>query len=303
MHRHQLVRIFALVAAGAGGLCLVAGARSAAVPAWQPPKQSLTVYASRQSVGDLEVKGLVAHPGYVRYTDLLRLPQIAATVADDPDYAGVTMRVTGVALEALARALGVSPTSDLIDALCTDGYRSHYPADYIRIHHPFLVLTVDGMLTSAWAAKAHVDDPGPYFILYDRFTPDLHVLSHVDRAQLPTNVVRLNFSTTLATFGSIAPRGSFAAGLPVQQGFTIAKQNCLRCHAQGIYGGSKAGHSWDELGEIAHRRPAFFAEYIRNPKAANPNAQMPGNPEYDTATLAALTAYFRTFDPREAVAR
>jgi hypothetical protein len=25
------------------------------------------------------------------------------------------------------------------------------------------------------------------------------------------------------------------------------------------------------------------------------NAKMPGNPEYDAATLAALTAYFRTF--------
>jgi hypothetical protein len=46
---------------------------------------------------------------------------------------------------------------------------------------------------------------------------------------------------------------------------------------------------------IAGAAPKDFAAYVHNPRTANPKAQMPGNPQYDDATLAALTAYFRTF--------
>ena len=242
------------------------------------------------------VHGLAANSrAYVRYADLVKLPRIEAVVDDDPDYPGVTMHVTGVYLDVLAKAVGALPSSDLIDALCTDRYRSHYPADYIAAHHPILVLKIDGMLPAAWAAHAHQDDPGPYLIVYRHFVPSFYVLSHVDRPQLPTNVVRLNFGSTAATFGAIAPRGNFAPDSPEQRGFTIAKQNCLRCHSQGPYGGTKSGRTWANLSHMARDRPEFFAAYIRDPKAADPHAHMPGNSEYNTATRAALTAYFRTF--------
>ena len=281
-------------------VCAVAiAARSGAEPAASRSFQGTTlVHSTRESASDLEITGMAPGPtanssGYMGYAELARLPQVEATIADDPDYPGVTMHVTGVYLETLAKAIGEHSSFDLIDTLCTDGYRSHFPADYIALHRPILALKIDGMLPTAWAVQEHQDDPGPYLVVYEHFVPAFHVLSHVDRPQLPANVVRLNFSTAAATFGAIAPRGRFAANSQEKQGFAIAKQNCLRCHSQGPYGGTKSGLDWNDLSTWAREQPAYFANYIHGPRGGN--ARMPGNPEYDAATLAALTAYFRTF--------
>jgi mono/diheme cytochrome c family protein len=273
-----------------------AGSRAAAV-------STVPLHPTRVSPSDLEVTGMI--PGvqsgtvrYVKYADLASLPKVTTTMADSPDPSIGSlhsMRITGVSLEVLARALGVPPSSDLIDALCADRYRSHYPAGYIASHHPFLVLKINGVSPSTWAAHADKEDPGPYFITYDRFIPAFQVLSHKDEAQLPTNITRLNFTTASATFRAIAPPDNYPTGSPVQAGFTIAKQNCLRCHSRGLYGGTKSGLDWNTLSTWAREQPAYFARYVHNPKAVEPHARMPSNPDYDDATLAALTAYFRTF--------
>ena len=293
-----ILGITALAGAWAGAAPQIGAGRSADRGATQT-----IFHSTRESASDLEITGMAQGPtanasGYFSYADLERLPHIEATVSDDPDYPGLTMRVSGVYLATLAATIVGSSSFDLIDTLCTDGYRSHFPADYIATHHPILVLKIDGMTPRQWAAQGQRDDPGPYLIVYEHFVPAFHVLSHADRPQLPTNVVRLNFSTAAETFGAIAPRGRFAPDSPERQGFAIAKQNCLRCHSQGPYGGTKSSLDWDALSTWAREEPGFFARYIHGPRGFESNARMPGNPEYDPATLAALTAYFRTFTAR-----
>ena len=107
--------------------------------------------------------------------------------------------------------------------------------------------------------------------------------------------MRIEFREEKIVFGAIAPRGPHAQDREVQDGFRIAQQNCFRCHNAGREGGQKSGLSWESLSAFAAASPKDFAAYIRAPLAKNPRAQMPGNPQYDDATLAALTAYFRTF--------
>jgi mono/diheme cytochrome c family protein len=80
----------------------------------------------------------------------------------------------------------------------------------------------------------------------------------------------------------------------VQNGFRIAQQNCFRCHNSGAEGGQKSGVTWAVLSAMAVNAPDFFTGYVRDPKVKSPEAQMPGNPQYDDETLRALTAYFRT---------
>jgi cytochrome c1 len=53
------------------------------------------------------------------------------------------------------------------------------------------------------------------------------------------------------------------------------------------------------LSAWATASPEYFAAYVRNPQSRNPQAQMPGNPGYDEATLGALIAYFKTFSGPE----
>jgi mono/diheme cytochrome c family protein len=233
--------------------------------------------------------------GYITYSDLRTLRQVTVTVRDDLNFPGQTITVTGIYLDVLAHAIGALPSSDLIDTLCTDHYRGHYPATYIAAHKPIFALRINGLPTRKWAAQTHLEDPGPYFITYAHFVPTFQILSHEDKPQTPINITRLNFTTTALTFAAIQPRGSFPADSPVQQGFAIAKQNCLRCHNQGPYGGTKAGRDWFALSTWAREQPAFFAAYIHNPQSIEPHTHMPANPAYDAATLAALTAYFQTF--------
>ena len=81
----------------------------------------------------------------------------------------------------------------------------------------------------------------------------------------------------------------------VAQGYIIARQDCFRCHNSGAEGGTKAGRSWMQVGEMAMNDPLRFRAMIHDPKSVLPDAKSPAQPDYDNATLDALTAYFRTF--------
>jgi mono/diheme cytochrome c family protein len=264
-------------------------------------QSALILHENRQSVSDLEVGGsLAGFPAestrYVTRDELLTLPQVRYTVSDDANFAGPTT-IEGVSLEALARQLGASTDSGFVVAICDDGYRANYPHAYLIAHHPVLVLNVNGQPPAGWPKETHdhTFDMGPYMISHPHFTPSYKVLSHMDVAQIPWGVVRIEFRSEKIVFGAIAPRGAHSRAPEVQAGFRIAQQDCFRCHNAGNEGGQKSGRSWQLLSSLAVKSPDDFAAYIRDPAAKNPRAQMPANSEYDDATLAALTAYFQTF--------
>jgi hypothetical protein len=280
-------------------LCAIAGSAASQ----SQPVKKLTIASTRHAGDDLEVTGMVAGlpagtVGYVSYAELVALPQITTTIQNDSNVADQPsrgVRIMGIRLEQLAKALGALPGSDLIVALCTDRYRSHYPADYIAAHHPIFALKINGERPTQWAAKRHEYDPGPYFITHANFIPRDKFLTYLEQPQIPDNIMRLNFSTVAATYGPITPRGDFPPNSPVAQGFLTAKQNCLRCHFLNDVGGTKSGRDWPSLATWAREQPQLFERYVHDPRSVEPHAHMEGSPTYDDATLNALTAYFRTF--------
>jgi mono/diheme cytochrome c family protein len=255
----------------------------------------------RQGASDLELSGeLVGLPPestrFITRDELLAMPQVNLTITGDPNFSGPT-KIRGVKLEDLLRRIAASPSSAMVVAICDDGYRASYPPDYFAAHHPVLVLQVNGEPPSGWpkAAEDHNSDMGPYMITNAKFTPSFKILAHADEAQIPWGVVRLEIREEKIVFGGIVPSGPNASDREVQDGFRIASQNCFRCHDAGGEGGQKAGRSWEMLAAMAAASPNNFAAYIRAPLSQNPQTQMPANPQYDDATLAAITAYFRTF--------
>ena len=203
---------------------------------------ALTPNLTRTRADDLELTGLVPNlpPGrsaFVSYAQLAGLPQTTVRVDNDPNFPH-PVRVTGVLLETLTRALRLPPGADLVDALCTDRYRAHYPGSYMAEHHPLLGLKIEGVSAAAWARRTGEYDPSPYFITYAHFVPSFRVLTHDDEAQVPSNIIRLNVTTIRATFDRLRPDPDSAEA---EEGFTIAKQNCLRCHFLGASGGTKSG--------------------------------------------------------------
>ncbi len=259
--------------------------------AWLLPAQTRSplLHASRQSPTDLQVGA----SQFVSYQSLLGLPQVSFTTSDDSNFVPPA-HVSGVPLEELKGAL--APNADMVVAICADGYRTNYPPAYLSAHRPVLVLTVNGKAQEGWP-KIHEGsgELGPYVIANPGFTPSFKVLSHSDEAQIPFQVVRLDFRNEREVFGAIAPHGSYAADSPVMQGYRIAQQNCYRCHNMGAEGGQMASIPWPVIGAFAKGNPDFFARYVRNPQAVNPASRMAASPQYDDATIAALRAYFSTF--------
>ena len=251
----------------------------------------------RSSAGDLEVGGDLAGlpPGstrYIRYEDLLTLPQETHTVSDDTNFRAKT-EISGVALSALSHALGQN--ADMIVAICYDKYRTNYPSDYLAAHHPLLVLRINGQERDHWPTADNGESMGPYLISHPAFKPSFKVLSHEDEPQIPYGVTRIEFRREEQVFGAIRPRRKWPADSPVSQGYIIARQDCFRCHNMGGEGGTMAARSWPQLGVIARTDADRFHRIIRDPASVTPGAKMPAQPGYDDATLNALTAYFRTF--------
>jgi mono/diheme cytochrome c family protein len=255
----------------------------------------------RGSELDLAVAGeLAGVPGdatrYLSREELLKLPQVAYEVSDDPNFKG-RVQISGVSLEELSRALGASSGADFVVAVCGDQYHGNFPREYIREHHPVLVLKVNGQPPAGWPkdAEGHGAYMGPYLISHPKFTPSFKIFAHEDEMQIPWAVVRLEFRDERKAFGAIAPRGRHAGDANVQAGFRIARQNCFRCHNVGDEGGRKSGRPWLVLAAWAAAGPEHFASYVRNPQANNPNTQMAASPQYDDATMKALIDYFSTF--------
>jgi len=255
------------------------------------------VRGQRTSPGDLELGGDLAgvpagETRYVRYEDLLRMPQETYAVSDDSNFRGKT-EISGVALSTLAQTMGKS--ADMIVAICYDQYRANYPKDYVAAHHPLLVLRINGQDREHWPATAEGGSMAPYVISHPKFKPAFKVLSHEDEAQIPYAVTRLEFRREADVFGAIRPAGKWTTDSPVGMGYVIARQDCFRCHNMGAEGGTMARRSWVELAEMAQVDPALFRAIVRNGADVKDGAKMPGQPGYGDATLDALTEYFKTF--------
>jgi hypothetical protein len=282
---------------GRAFLLMLASVALAALPVTDTAK---ILHAERSSASDLAVGGYIQHlrPGstrFVRYEDLLRLPQETYTVSDDSNLATKT-EISGVPLETLARMVGQLGTDTLAVAICDDRYRAHYPGDYVAAHHPLLVLRINGKLRDQWPLSKEGGKLGPYLISQPFFTPAFHVLSHEDEPQIPYGVIRIEFQRQSTVYGAIEPKGSWPRNSPVELGFRIAREDCFRCHNRGAEGGTKAGRSWFQLAAIAAKAETRFRQIIRDPQSVDPKATMPAHTDYDEATLTALTAYFKTFD-------
>jgi hypothetical protein len=263
---------------------------------WAQPLPRLELHQSRTADSDLEVRGLAKDGSrFVTRASLEALPQVDALVKRDqnfPDFPQNGVRVRGVDFRVLERALGVGAAPSAVEGMCTDKYGAPFPVEYVKQHRPILVLTMEGLTTKAWAAKTHTDDLGPYFVAYDNFTPAFRVFSHEDRPQFPVQMTRLEFAPERQIFAGIRP--AWTTDSTVSQGYEIAQQNCFRCHSAGGYGGTKSGRSWKTLGKDARERPEWFARRVHDPQSVDAKAEMPPNPEYDRATLTALTKYFST---------
>ena len=274
---------------------LLGAAASLSIHAAGP--QRLPLQTQRSSPQDLEITGDL--PGlangqsrFVRYADLAALPQVNYTVKDDPDFDS-PVQLSGVSLDTLLAALNLPPgKKQLLAAIGADGYEGHYTTEHRVQHHPFLVLKMDGKEPTQWHHGPNGEVFAPYFVTYPQFKPLFHIMAQPDVPQLPTGVDKLVLYDETAALASIRPPANAPAS--AQQAYRIIAVNCLRCHSTGKIGGTKSPFGWPQMALIAQGNSSAFGKYLVQPNRVNPEATMPPNPEFDAATVAAITAYFKS---------
>jgi len=259
----------------------------------------LVLQTTRHAPSDLEVGGSLqgvpqGETRFVSYTSLLSLPQESYTVTDDANF-GKTVQISGVSLAKLPGWLAAQSGATMIIAISDDKYAGHYPTSYVDAHHPLLVLKVNGRRPDHWPLGVDQLPMGPYMVSHPSFTPSFRVLSHDDEAQIPWGVVRIDLRRAETVYAPIEPQGAAAKDPVVQQGYTIARQSCFRCHSRSGEGGQQSKMLWRDLAQEAVTNPTQFDAYVRHPKDINPQSQMVASPQYDDATLSALRRYFASF--------
>ena len=95
------------------------------------------LHLARQAPTDLQI----GNSHFVSYQDLLQLPQVSFTTSNDSNFPAPA-QVSGVRLEDIKQAL--HGEGDMMVAICSDDYRTNYPASYVAAHHPVLVLKIKG---------------------------------------------------------------------------------------------------------------------------------------------------------------
>lgn len=276
------------------GLLLAAAGAGLAIPAAGP--QRLALQTQRSSPQDIEITGDLSglaqgQSRFARYADLAALPQVTYTVKDDPDF-DHPVQLSGVSLDTLLAALNPpAGKKQLVAAVGADGYEGHYTAEHRAQHHPFLVLKIDGKEPSQWTHGPNGEVFAPYFVTYPQFKPLFHIMTQPDAPQLPTGVSKLILYDETSALASLRPPAKAPAS--ALQASRIIAVNCLRCHSNGKIGGTKSPFGWPQMALIAQGNPSAFGKYLVQPNRVNPEATMPPNPEFDAATVAAITAYFK----------
>jgi hypothetical protein len=262
-----------------------------AAPAW-----ALELHPSRSSAFDLALSGRLSgvpagETRFVTWSDLRALP--VSVLEMDGEFVKGPQSLTVVFLADLMKALPVEPGSDALLARCTDGYASVYTSDFISTYRPFLVLEIDGRGPKDWPPKGLDFNPGPYVVTVSAaLAPGFATYRDAEHKR-PWGVTSLEVALYAERFKAIYS-GRWATLVPsARDGREIWVNSCASCHQGpgGVFGGTKAGRSFEVIAAYAGYDRGFFDRYIRDPKSLVPCAQMEPHPWYTDTELTGLAAF------------
>jgi hypothetical protein len=164
--------------------------------------------------------------------------------------------------------------------------------EYNEKHHPIFLLKYDGKAPADWPKSEHNSPMGPYCVVHQNFQPSETIYGYTESARIPFGVVSVELTSYALSLGKFdAPNPN---NPEVIKGEKIAIGSCISCHNNGSAGGKMAQRPWQVLAANSIYNGDYFRQYVVNPQKFKPNVAMPAHPTFDSATLDALQAYFRT---------
>lgn len=134
--------------------------------------------------------------------------------------------------------------------------------------------------------------PAPFYLVWER--DDQRDLSTHPR---PWQLATIEISKFEASFPNTVPTGEPETS-PAWAGFTLFREQCIRCHAINQEGGN-VGPELNVPQSIVEYRPIEQVRaYIKNPRTFR-YGNMPANPHLDEDDLDSLIAYFQAMKGRK----
>jgi cytochrome c2 len=172
----------------------------------------------------------------------------------------------------------------------TDGYT--VPLDGKRLLEEGGYIAVDDTdVADGWQPIGRQQvSPGPFYMVWSK--KEQQKLETYPR---PWQLATIEVSRFENSFPKVVPTD---AGEPAQRGFTIFREQCIRCHSINQQGG-KVGPDLNVPQSVVEYRSADqLHKYIRDP-ASFRYGNMPSNPHLKDGDLRDLVAYFSAMSKRK----
>lgn len=278
----------------------ILGVAAAALALCAAPQSvfALELHAERASPTDLAIRGLLkdlpaGETRYVRWAELRALPTRTLRVGDE--FVPGEQEVTVVMLADVLAKLPREERADALISICNDGYASVYTAEFMEKHQPFVVLEINGKGPETWPPEGMKFNPGPYVVsVAEQLSPGVSKIMDIGHKR-PWGVDTIEFVRYEERF-ALWHKGALADPSPlIAEGRDIWVNSCFSCHnaPQENLGGTKAQRPIQIVATHAAYNPAYFKDYVRNPKKLNPMATMEPHPHYTDAQLDALIAFLK----------
>jgi mono/diheme cytochrome c family protein len=138
----------------------------------------------------------------------------------------------------------------------------------------------------------HRANPAPFYLVW-RYASQQDLTTH----PRPWLLASIEIGSFDAIFPHVTPRGE-PSDSPAQRGFSIFRNECIRCHAINREGGRVGPDLNVPLSIVEYRPEDQIRRYIRNPLQFRYGI-MPPHPQLTDDDLTALIAYFRAMSVRK----
>lgn len=249
----------------------------------------LTVSAQAQT---LELR----HDGQVQQLTLAELKQALPIVQielQDPVY-HKTKRYSAFDIKALLRVYGISldPAKHEVVMTALDGYAPPVSVHALQQYPAYLAFAEVGRADFQYdpiQLGKSTTTPAPFYLVW--------AVQAAQATQLPwpfqvVKIEKVDLSQQYAAMFPKVPKNQ-AAALPIQRGFQLFRQHCVRCHSINLQGGVVGPELNAPKNVTEYWSDQHLRGLIRNASSYRYRSKMPAFPDFSSQDIDDVLSYLR----------
>lgn len=195
------------------------------------------------------------------------------------------------ALEDVLRLAGANEAQEIVFT-AKDGYSPNVSLENVKAHKAFLTFQEHGRKEDfelVPQGKAMLS-PGPYYLVWQEG------LALAEKVPWPYQIVKIEFVDFRQKYAAAYPEGGPAAA---RKGFTIFKEQCIRCHSINLLGGEIGPELNTPKSVTEYWRRDVLPRFIKQASQYRAKSKMPDFTHLSDADVAHVIAYLQFMKTRK----